>query len=375
MKIHYFGADYPPTGGGISTYSFEWIEAVSKQDQIESIKVLIFDNKNPREESLGEKVRVKTVSGINFLYVGLKVFQRFWSMGDFDIFHSFNLFPVGFWVVFWGKVFRKKTIVSFYGTDANDTSGSFKTFFLKKYTFKNASSMITISEYTKQATLMKYGLNEKSIKVIYPVVPSSLLYQNQGDDQEIRKTYNLSDSDFVIVSVCRLVKRKGVEFLIQAISKIKDQNIHLFVIGNGKEKDGLVKLVSDLGLEKTVHILGKVKDIVPFYKIANVSTLVSYTLPDDGDFEGLGLVLLEAQSYGVPVIGSRSGGIPEAFEDKVTGIVVEPRNVDEIANAILKMKNDREYTKLLAKNTKVFLESRFGVKNTVIRYIELCSSL
>ncbi len=375
MKIHYFGADYPPTGGGISTYSFEWIEAVSRQDQVEGIKVLIFDNKNPREEILGEKIKIKTVSGINFFYVGLKVFQRFWSMGDFDIFHSFNLFPVGFWVVFWGKVFRKKTMVSFYGTDANDTSGSFKTFFLKKYTFKNTSSMITISEYTKQATLKKYGLNEEYIKVIYPVVPSSLLYQNQGDDQEIRKMYNLTKDDFAIVSVCRLVKRKGVEFLVRALAQIKDPNIHLFIIGNGKEKENLVKLVSDFGLEKTVHILGKVQDIIPFYKVADVSTLVSYTIDDEGDFEGLGLVLLEAQSYGVPVIGSRSGGIPEAFEDGVTGIVVEPRNIDDIAYAVLKMKNDREYTKSLSKNTKIFLESRFGIKNTILRYIELCSSL
>lgn len=96
---------------------------------------------------------------------------------------------------------------------------------------------------------------------------------------------------------------------------------------------------------------------------------------DDGDFEGLGLVLLEAQSYGVPVIGSRSGGIPETFEDGVTGILVEEQDIEELSRAIIKLKDNKILQKNLSANTRSFLERRFGYSNTINKYIELCKSL
>jgi glycosyltransferase involved in cell wall biosynthesis len=349
MKIVFFGADYPPTGGGIATYSYEFIENVKAQSKIDKVDMLMFDNKNVR-----------------FLDVGYKIFKFFLRNRDFDIYHSLNLFPVGFWVVFWGKIFRKKTIVTFYGTDANDTSASGKTAKLKGWTLRNASSLITISEFTKKATEKKYSLKENKIKVIYPTVPKL---------KESSEKINIPDDAFVIVSVARLVKRKGIEFLVRAVSQMKDQNVKVFIIGDGKERDNLVNLVSELKLQNQVSILGKVLDIVPYYRRANVACLVSYNIIEDGDFEGLGLVLLEAQSYGVPVIGSQSGGIPEALLENVTGLVVKPRDVDSLANVLLRLRNDKDLARTLSSNTKGFLEKRFGVKNTIEKYIELCNGL
>ena len=380
MKIYFFGADYPPTGGGIATYSYEWIQSTAMHDEVEVIEVLIFGNRNPRSESLGKKVAVITLRNIGFLYVGYKVFSSFWKNRDYDIFHSFNLFPVGFWVTFWGKIFRKKTCVAFYGTDACDTSASVKTFLLKKWTLRNVSLPITISDFTKRATEKRYSLGSDRIKVIYPVVPQALLFGTKSAEEDreifkIKKTYNISDNTFVIISVCRLVKRKGVEYLIRAVAEIRDKDIRLLIIGDGPEKDNLINLVNILDIRDRVFILGKVKDIIPFYRIGSVSTLVSYNLVDDGDFEGLGLVLLEAQSYGVPVIGTRSGGVPEAFEENTTGLLVFPQDVKALENAVRMMIDDREMRDRLAENTHSFLERRFGFKNTICRYIELCKSL
>src|SRR3989338_216292 len=361
MKIYFFGADYPPTGGGIATYSYEWIQSTAMHDEVEVIEVLIFGNRNPRSESLGKKVAVITLRNIGFLYVGYKVFSSFWKNRDYDIFHSFNLFPVGFLVTFWGKIFRKKTCVAFYGTDACDTSASVKTFLLKKWTLRNVSLPITISDFTKRATEKRYSLGSDRIKVIYPVVPQALLFGTKSAEEDreifkIKKTYNISDNTFVIISVCRLVKRKGVEYLIRAVAEIRDKDIRLLIIGDGPEKDNLINLVNILDIRDRVFILGKVKDIIPFYRIGSVSTLVSYNLVDDGDFEGLGLVLLEAQSYGVPVIGTRSGGVREAFEENTTGLLVFPQDVKALENAVRMMIDDREMRDRLAENTHSFLE-------------------
>ncbi len=380
MKIFFFGADYPPTGGGIATFTYELIHAVSKHKEVSNIRVLIFGNKHPRTETIENRTHIVTLKKIGFFYVGWETFKAFIRNRGYEIYHSLNLFPTAFWVVVWGKIFKRKTIVTFYGTDACDTSASRKTALLKKWTLKNASQALTISEFTKKQTEKKYNFKDDIIKFTYPIVPKTLLYINRDTDNNltidlIKNKYNINQDTFIIISVARLVKRKGTEFLIRAVSKIHDDNVKVFIIGNGPEKDSLMKLVNDLNLSNKIFILGKVDNIIPYYLMAHVSVLSSYMLMDDGDFEGLGLVLLEAQSYGVPVIGSRSGGIPETFEDGVTGILVEEQDIEELSRAIIKLKDNKILQKNLSANTRSFLERRFGYSNTINKYIELCKSL
>jgi glycosyltransferase involved in cell wall biosynthesis len=180
---------------------------------------------------------------------------------------------------------------------------------------------------------------------------------------------NIDNDDFVIVTVCRLVKRKGVEYLIEAISLIKDKNIKLIVVGDGPERKNLELIKDKYDLKDRVIFVGKVPDLSIYYSIAKVGSLVSYTIENEGDFEGLGLVLLEAQLYGLPVIGTRSGGIPEAIEDGKTGFVVDERNANTISDSILKLKNDNSLYNKMKSNTKVFLQNRFGHENTVRKTI------
>ncbi len=385
MKILFFGADYPPTGGGIATFSYELIHFTSKHDEVEKIKVVIFGNSDPRSEKLDSKIDLITYKKINFFYTGWKTLFVFIKNKDYDIFHSLNLFPIGFWIALWSKVFRKKSLVTFYGTDACDARASKKTLILKKWTISNVLQALTISEFTKNQTNIKYKFKDNLIKVIYPIVPKALLSSNytknngngnsDSDVLQIKNSYSIDNNTFVIISVARLVKRKGTEFLIKAVSKINDDNIKLFIIGNGPEKENLTKLVTDLNLNNKVFILGKVDDIIPYYNLAHVSVLPSYMMVDDGDFEGLGLVLLEAQSYGVSVIGTRSGGIPEAFDDGITGILVEEQDIEGLEKALIKLKDNRELLNTFSSNTKSFLEKRFGYDNTINKYIELCKSL
>lgn len=378
MKIYFFGADYPPTGGGIATYSYEWIQAVALNFSTTDVRVLIFGNKKPRHEN-NFKIEIRTVRSINFLYIGMKVFLAFLIHYKYDVFHSLNLFPVGFWVAFWGKVFRKKTFVTFYGTDANDAKASKKTLLVKSWTLHNVTHAITISNFTKDQTEKKYKLKIGRIKVIYPVVPKYLINRgkNKNDDQieKIKKSYDINDEQFVILSISRLVRRKGIEYLIQAVRDMNDKNVRLLIIGEGPEKEKLQSIVSLYGMRNRAFFLGNVKDISSFYAIANVSALVSYSIPEEGDFEGLGLVLLEAQSYGLPVIGSDSGGIPEAFEHEKTGLLVPPQNIEKIKEALVLLKVDKDFRFLLSKNTTEFLDKRFGFDNTIKRYIELCEGI
>src|SRR5574343_64925 len=244
MKIIFIGADYPPTGGGIATFSFELIHSVSTHKDVQNIKAYIFGNKNPRIENVNSKLRIDTFMSINFFYTGIKILSIYLKNWKYDVFHSLNLFPTAFWTVFWGKIFGKKTLITFYGTDACDTTASSKTLFLKKWTISNATKALTISDFTQAQTEKKYGFGKDLIKVLYPIVPKILIKENESsnqvDDIEAKNDFktknNIDDNTFIVISVARLVKRKGTEYLIRAMSEIKDKNIILFVIGDGPEK-------------------------------------------------------------------------------------------------------------------------------------------
>lgn len=353
MKIFFFGSDYPPTGGGISTHTREWLSAIS---QDVDGKARIFGNKEPRIEKVGN-IEIKTGKSVNFFWVGVITKWSMWFHRDYDVFHAFNLFPVGFWTVLCAKIFGKKSALTFYGADACDRRTSKKVLWMQKWAIKNATWCIAISEFTKQKVMERYGIPGENIHVIHPILPQ---FEKGGEKKK--------ESDFNVLSVSRLVKRKGIEYLIEAISKLSDQSIKLLIVGGGPERENLENLSKKLHLEGRITFTGRVPELASYYKFADISALVSYIIEEEGDFEGLGLVLLEAQSYGLPVIGTRSGGIPETFENGKTGILVPEKNAQAIADAIMKIKNGT------FADPREFLEREFGKEATVVKYLKLICS-
>jgi glycosyltransferase involved in cell wall biosynthesis len=389
LRIFCFGSDYPPTQGGISTHTKEWLAALSEEKGIR-VRATIFGNKEPRTEKVGDVIELTTVRSVNFFSVGLRIFKDMWRYRHYNVIHSFNLFPVGFWVVFWSKIFRKKSVVTFYGQDACDRRTSAKVVWLQKWTLTNATKCITISEFSKKKVLERYNLghntSDRAISVVHPILPhfEDVGHESTKDvkkppNENIRQKFGIGKTDFVLVSVSRLVKRKGIEYQIEAISKISDTTVKLIIVGGGPEREKLEEKAKQLGVTNRVFFAGKVPLLAPYYKAANAAALTSYIIEEEGDFEGLGLVLLEAQSYGLPVIGTKSGGIPETFEDGKTGILVAERNTDEIVNAILQLKKGLVddpaagaiLQKELSQNTADFLKKEFGKENTVIKYLNL----
>lgn len=354
MKIFFFGSDYSPTGGGIAKYTENWLHAIAKEGV--SGKATIFGNKNPRKESILNRIEIKTLKRVGFFYTGFVIFLDFIKHINYDYFYSLNLFPVGFWTVFWSKVFFKKSIITFYGADACDMRTSKKVILLQDFTIRKADLAITISESTKNKVIGKYKIkNPDNIIVIYPILP---------EDYHGKDIASLGKEKFTIITVCRLVKRKGVDFLIKSLTFMnKDEN--LLIVGDGPERANLEKLTDEYSLRNRVVFAGKVPDLSIYYKQALAGALVSYDISERGDFEGLGLVLLEAQSYGLPVIGTRSGGIPEAIEDGKTGFVVEERDPKAIANAVIKLKENTNLYKSMSERTKYFINEKFGAENTV----------
>lgn len=168
------------------------------------------------------------------------------------------------------------------------------------------------------------------------------------DATSLRKELKL-DNKRVIVSVGRLVHRKGQDHLIQALPQILRSvpDAHLLMVGQGPYREHLEKLVQHLGLKDHVSFIGRIQyDQLPEYICAgDVFAMPSRSRFFGLEVEGLGIVYLEASACGLPVIAGASGGAPDAVLDGVTGFVVDGQDNHEIATVAITLLSDLDQAK------------------------------
>ncbi|GGF10768.1 hypothetical protein GCM10011611_15450 [Aliidongia dinghuensis] len=151
------------------------------------------------------------------------------------------------------------------------------------------------------------------------------------------------EGSFVFVSVCRLLEKKGIDQTIRALAKIAVEfpDSRLLVVGDGPYRGALEALAADCGVAGLVSFSGSVADdeLVDHYALGDVFVMPNRKLPN-GDTEGFGLVFLEANACGLPVIAGSDGGSKDAVRHGVNGLLVDGNSVDQIATAMLEMRRD-----------------------------------
>jgi phosphatidylinositol alpha-1,6-mannosyltransferase len=165
------------------------------------------------------------------------------------------------------------------------------------------------------------------------------------DARELRNELGLSEKK-VIVSVGRLVHRKGQDVLIEAMPAIiKDvPNAHLLMIGEGPYRGYLENRVKALGIQESVTFIGRIHYVdLPRYLCAgDLFVMPSRSRLAGLEVEGLGIVYLEASACGLPVIAGDSGGAPDAVLEGQTGLVVDGTQKTEVASAVVELLLDPE---------------------------------
>lgn len=170
-----------------------------------------------------------------------------------------------------------------------------------------------------------------------------------------------------LLSVARLVEKKGLYYSISAFNQLAEQypNIQYDIVGEGELMLPLKELVAFLGLEERVFFHGaKKKDaIIDFYRNADIFVLPSIT-GSDGNSEGQGLVLQEAQAMQLPVIATLHHGIPEGVKDGVTGYLVPEKDIDALQIKMKLLIEQPKVRKTMGKNGREFVLSNFD--NTLL---------
>ncbi|HTY35138.1 GDP-mannose-dependent alpha-(1-6)-phosphatidylinositol monomannoside mannosyltransferase [Mycobacterium sp.] len=193
-----------------------------------------------------------------------------------------------------------------------------------------------VSRYTRSRFASAFGPAAR-LEYLPPGVDTDRFRPDPAARAELRRRYRLGERP-VVVCLSRLVPRKGQDALIRALPSIRRRvdGAALVVVGGGPYLEALRKLARDCGVAAHVTFTGGVRsdELPAHHALADVFAMPCRTRGAGMDVEGLGIVFLEASATGVPVVAGLSGGAPETVQPNKTGLVVDGRSVDEVAEAV-----------------------------------------
>ena len=220
---------------------------------------------------------------------------------------------------------------------------------IDKKVAKKTDKLIVVSQFSKKEVLKYYKIPEDKIIVI-PNGVDNKIFSIQNRKQKLKKkTFNL-------LFVGRLVARKAPQYLIEALPLIIKEipNVKLIIIGSGPLKGVLLKRIKQLGLTGKVSIFSGVpiNILAKIYAISDLFIFHSF-------YEAQGIVLLEAMSSGVPIIGTKIGGIPDTIIHNKCGMLIKPGDPKSISNAVINLYKNKSKMDKFVKNGLERIEKNY----------------
>jgi glycosyltransferase involved in cell wall biosynthesis len=225
---------------------------------------------------------------------------------------------------------------------------------------------IAVSEQTRQVMLGEEKAPPGKVRVIHNGIDlDRVAPPNPGEVERLRDELGLAGCPIVAV-VARLHPEKGHTHLFRAMPALlagTDGRLRLLVAGEGPFRAQYEREVEDLGVGHAVRFLGFRRDVVPLFCLADVVVLPSLA-------EAFGLVLVEAMALRRPIVATNTGGIPELIQHGESGWLVEPGSAPALAEAILKLLDDRTLSQRLGECGRVRALEEFRFETTMRRYEE-----
>ena len=221
-----------------------------------------------------------------------------------------------------------------------------------------SASQVTVISTPLVDRVKRLGVPADRISVI-PMPVDRLVFARTS---EASRTNSTRDAKRLLF-VGRLVERKGAEFALRAVGELVRQGreLTLIIAGDGPERDALTRLTTELSISRNVQFLGTrtPDEVAKLY--AECGVLVMPAVTDwKGEQEGFGMVLVEAMQAGLPVVATRSGGIPDVVRDGDTGLLVPERDPLALAIAIARLLDEPTLAHALASAARDDVRARFS---------------
>ena len=289
-----------------------------------------------------------------FVIAGMFAVWRLCRRERYDVVHVHWPVPLALWgwAARLGGARRAAVVLTFYGIELRWVKRSLP--FLKgfvRWACRRADRVVAISSETAREI-------RELVDVPVDVIPYTTPFPGRGDAAP--RALAGDGRPVTILFIGRLVELKGLAYLIEAAARLRDRvPARIVAIGIGPERERLEALAHERNI--AVDFRNKVPDAELHVAFLTSDILVLPSIIDArGDTEGLGVALLDAMSYCIPVIASRVGGIPDIIEDGVSGLLVPPADPEALAEAIARVAGDPAFARRLAEAGRDRLRTRFS---------------
>lgn len=258
-----------------------------------------------------------------------------------DILHCGDLYPAGLIGVILKKSLGIPFVAYCHGEDITLTDKRRFQPRLRNLIYYAADAIIANGDFAIE-NLERIGIRPDKIHKITPGLDTSVFYPD-GSNTRLREHYNIKANELVVMTVARLVPRKGHARVMRALAELKPgvPAFKYVIVGRGSIEGELRDLAKQLALSDKVIFAGFVADdkLNEHYNIADVVAMPN--TEEAGDVEGFGMVFLEANAAGKPVIGGRSGGTAEAVADGTSGFLIDNDNELGLQGVLQRLLTDR----------------------------------
>ena len=225
---------------------------------------------------------------------------------------------------------------------------------------RDAAALLANSKNTAHLLAQALGV-PRPIDVVYPGVDTDRFRPGVAGAQDLRRRL-LVGPELLLLTVGRLERRKGHDLVLQALAHVKNGPVRFryVVVGTGPEEERLVRMAGELGVQDRVNFEGKVPtaDLPAYYAAADL--FVHPNRIEADDFEGFGIVFLEAAAAGLAVIGGATGGAPEAVAHAATGWLVSGTSVDELSHVLVELGRSPERRRAMGEAGRLRAQREFS---------------
>lgn len=287
-----------------------------------------------------------------------------------DIIHAFDGWPYAIYAWFAIIGTKKRFYINAIGTYSVAPLTETMKGFLLRTAYKKATAIFPISNFVKNKILEYVDL--KNIHTVY-LASSKLPDLTDDEIGEFKEKYNIKDNTPVILTVGEVKDRKGQYEVVQSVKVLKEYypNILYLIIGETKNNFGYVKKINDFieqeKLKNNIKIISDVntdKELSFFYNICDLFILNAKN--DKRHFEGFGLVMLEAASFGKSVVGVKGTALEETMADGSNGLLIDRSDSKSISDTIKAVIENKEF---YGSNSFLFYK-KFSWDKTISKYIE-----
>lgn len=362
MRILFLATDLFDSQGGIQIFNNYFVNALVKLGQTLSV-ISINDIKSPDDINylFSPVAKFRPFKDIVFPITAFK--QIFCFKPDLIICGHINFSLL---CMIMSAIFKIPYFTIVYGVEAWSLNR------LEISGIKHSKKILSVSSFTKNKILMQLSDYKKCDVFILPSTFDEQRFRPKPKPKYLMDKFNLKEDDKLLLTIARLSKGekyKGYDKVIVAMKEIIKEipNVKYLLVGSGDDEDRIKTLIKDSGLEDRVILTGFVpsEEVVDYYNLCEV-----FVMPSIG--EGFGIVFLEALACGKPVIAGNKDGSREALLDGKLGLLVNPDDTSQIAEAIIKiLKGDVDRYLLDADFLRQSAIEHFGLECFYQRVAEL----